>query len=181
MGGCGRTRVSTCNRILNSSCHTLGCESFTRLLRRTPGSRTISQRQICNELRSESASDCLCTQRCTCWAVRGARLTCTFLMYCGSHHGWCPHWQLALQKSLAHSPSLSGKILVIPRADRSFTDRGRSVQEHQRAVPQVQFVGRFQVDPSLDCEHLARRLKCDILGTPLASGPRTNPWILPRC
>ena len=50
------------------------------------------------------------------------------------------------------------------------------MQEHRHAIPQDHVVGRFQVDPSLDCEQFARRLKCDILGAPLASGPRTNPF-----
>ena len=61
-------------------------------------------------------------------------------------------------------PSLSGKILVIPRADRSFTDRGRTAQEHLHATPLVQFVERFQVHPCPDCEYLAGGLKCDNLG-----------------
>ena len=61
-------------------------------------------------------------------------------------------------------PSLSGKILVIPRADRSFTNRNRTSQEYLHATPLVQFVERFQVHPCPDCEHLAGELKCDSLG-----------------
>ena len=60
-------------------------------------------------------------------------------------------------------PSLSGKILVIPRADRSFTNRNRTAQEYLHATLRVQFVERLQVHPCPDCEYLAGGLKCDIL------------------
>ena len=49
-----------------------------------------------------------------------------------------------------------------------------------QAIPQAQLVGRFQVHPSPDCEHLARELKCETLGAILASDQGTNPWILPQ-
>ena len=82
---------------------------------------------------------------------------------------WQPSWLVStllacLPEIVGSCPPFPGKILVIPRADRSFTERGRTVQEHLHATPRVQFVERFQVHPSPDCEHIARELKCDTLG-----------------